>query len=51
MTWGMDLLLVATKDVHHLNEKTAFMVFGIIDFVLIASNVTSEMAARRWPRN
>jgi hypothetical protein len=43
----MYLMFVATKEVHHLNEKTASMVFGIIGFILIVSNVTSEMAARR----
>jgi hypothetical protein len=47
ITWGMYLMFVATKEVHHLNEKTASMVFGIIGFILIVSNVTSEMAARR----
>ena len=47
ITWGMYLMFVATKEVHHLNEKTASMVFGIMGFILIVSNVTSEMAARR----
>jgi hypothetical protein len=47
ITWGMYLMFIATKEVHHLNEKTASMVFGIIGFILIFSNVTSEMAARR----
>ncbi len=47
IAWGMYLMFVATKEVHQLNEKTASMVFGIMGFILIVSNVTSEMAARR----
>jgi hypothetical protein len=35
ITWGMYLMFIATKVVHHLNEKTASMVFGIIGFILI----------------
>jgi hypothetical protein len=47
IAWGMYLMFIATKEVHQLNEKTASMVFGIMGFILIVSNVTSEMAARR----
>jgi len=47
IAWGMYLMFTATKEVHHLNEKTASMVFGILGLVLIVSNVSSEMAARR----
>jgi hypothetical protein len=47
IAWGMYLMFMATKEVHQLNEKTASMVFGIMGFILIASNISSEMAARR----
>ncbi|MDH5700246.1 MAG: YIP1 family protein [Nitrospirota bacterium] len=47
IAWGMYLMFIATKEVHQLNEKTASMVFGIMGFILIVSNVSSEMAARR----
>jgi hypothetical protein len=40
-------MFIATKEVHHLNEKTASMVFGIMGLLLIISNISSEMAARR----
>lgn len=47
IAWGMYLMFIATKEVHQLNEKTASMVFGILGLILIASNISSEMAARR----
>jgi len=47
IAWGMYLLFIATKEVHQLNEKTASMVFGILGLLLIVSNISSEMAARR----
>ena len=47
IAWGFYLMFIATKEVHHLNEKTASMVFGILGLILIVSNVSSEMAARR----
>lgn len=47
IAWGMYLMFIASKEVHQLNEKTASMVFGILGLVLIVSNVSSEMAARR----
>jgi len=47
IAWGMYLMFTATKEVHQLNEKTASMVFGIIGLLLIVSNISSEMAARR----
>jgi flagellar motor switch protein FliG len=40
-------MFIATKEVHQLNEKTASMVFGIMGLILIASNISSEMATRR----
>ncbi|MGD9851330.1 MAG: YIP1 family protein [Nitrospirales bacterium] len=47
IAWGFYLMFIATKEVHHLNEKTASMVFGILGLILIVSNIGSEMAARR----
>jgi len=47
IAWGLYLMFIATKEVHHLDEKTASMVFGIIGLILIVSNISSEMAARR----
>jgi hypothetical protein len=47
VAWGMYLMFIATKEVHQLNEKTASMVFGILGVLLIISNISSEMAARR----
>jgi hypothetical protein len=47
IAWGMYLMFIATKEVHHLNKKTASMVFGIMGLILIVSNISSEMAARR----
>jgi len=47
IAWGMYLLFIATKEVHQLNEKTASMVFGILGLLLIVSNISSEMTARR----
>ena len=47
IAWGFYLMFIATKEVHHLNEKTASMVFGILGLILIVSNISSEMAARR----
>jgi hypothetical protein len=44
IAWGMYLMLIATKEVHQLNEKTASMVFGIMGFILIVS-----IPAVRWP--
>ncbi|MDH4194607.1 MAG: YIP1 family protein [Nitrospirota bacterium] len=51
IAWGMYLMFIATKAVHQLNEKTASMVFGIIGLILIVSNISSEMAARRMATN
>jgi len=51
IAWGMYLMFIATKEVHQLNEKTASMVFGIIGLILIVSNISSEMAARRMATN
>ncbi|MGE0472826.1 MAG: YIP1 family protein [Nitrospirales bacterium] len=47
IAWGFYLMFIATKEVHHLNEKTASMVFGILGLILMISNISSEMAARR----
>ena len=51
IAWGMYLMFLATKEVHQLNEKTASMVFGILGLLLIVSNISSEMAARRMATN
>jgi len=51
IAWVMYLMFVASQKVHQLNDKTASMVFGILGLILIVSNISSEMAARRMTTN
>ncbi len=47
IAWGVYLMIVASIEVHQLNRKTAYTVFGILGALLIVMNLGSEMAARK----
>ncbi|MBL4851344.1 MAG: YIP1 family protein [Gammaproteobacteria bacterium] len=47
IAWGMYLMISASIEVHQLNQKTAYTVFGILGALLIVMNLGSEMATRK----
>lgn len=44
--WGMYLMVIASTEVHELNKNTALIVFGILGFIGVIMNISSERAAR-----
>jgi len=46
--WTTYLLVVASSEVHRLEIKKAWMVFGIIGGILALMSISSEMAAKRF---
>ena len=44
---GTYLMVIASTEVHHLNKRNAWLVFGILGLLVILSNISNEMAARR----
>ena len=51
VAWGMYLMVIASTKVHLISQQTASVVFGIIGLVLIVTNLSGEMAARRMASN
>ncbi|GEM_PF-451389 len=51
VAWGMYLMVIAATEVHKLDAKSSRMVFGILGALLIFSNLSSEIAARRMASN
>ncbi len=47
VVWGTYLIIVAGIEVHNLERKTVYVVFGIIGTVLLISNISGERAARQ----
>ena len=47
VAWGMYLMTIATTEVHRLKRKTAYIVFGVLGVLLIASNISAERESRR----
>jgi hypothetical protein len=44
---GFYLMIVASTEVHHLEKRTAYIVFGILGALMIISNIGSQLASRR----
>ena len=51
VVWGMYLMILASIEVHKLNPKTAYLVFGILGVLMAFINVSGEFAARNMPAN
>ena len=47
IVWWTYLMMVASIEVHQIPPKTAYVVLGIIGFFFVATNLSSEIAARR----
>lgn len=47
LAWTAYLLVVASTEVHRIEAKVAWMVFGIIGGILALTSISSEMASRR----
>ncbi len=47
VVWFMYLLTIASIEVQQLNPKTTYIVFGILAFLLIISNISAEITTRR----
>jgi hypothetical protein len=47
LAWMTYLLVVASVEVHEIDAKNAWMVFGIIAALLALLNISSQLAARR----
>ena len=47
IVWWTYLMIIASMEVHHLPPKTAYVVFGILGLFFVATNLSSEIAARR----
>ncbi len=47
VTWGMYLLVMASIEVHGLEAKKAYTVFGVLGILVIMFNLSGEMDARR----
>ena len=47
LLWMTYLMVVASVEVHNLNRKTAWMVFGIIAAIFFLLNISSQYAARK----
>jgi hypothetical protein len=45
--WTTYLLVVASSEVHHIEIRKAWMVFGVIGALLALMSISSEIAARR----
>lgn len=45
--WGMYLMVVASMEVHGLDRKKSFIVFGVLAGLLVLMNISGEMAQRR----
>jgi Sec-independent protein translocase protein TatA len=46
VAWGMYLMILASVEAHKLNQKTSYLVFGILGAVLVFVNLSGEIAAR-----
>ncbi|MHC1726472.1 MAG: YIP1 family protein [Syntrophobacteraceae bacterium] len=46
--WGTFILVCASVEVHRLEAKKAWIVFGIIALLLAASSINAQLSARRW---
>ncbi len=47
VAWWTYLMMVASMEVHRLPQQTAYVVFGILGIFFLATNLSSEIAARR----
>ena len=47
IAWMMYLMIIASIEIHQMVEKSAYIVFCILGMFLIATNLSSEIAARR----
>lgn len=45
--WGMYLMIIASTQVHGLNQKTAYTVFGILGALMVVVSIGNEMASRK----
>ena len=46
IVWWTYLMVVASMEVHRLPQRTAYVVFGILGIFFVATNLSSEIAAR-----
>ena len=49
--WGFYLMIIASSEVHALNRRTAYIVFGILGIIVVAANFSNEMALRQMKSN
>ena len=47
VVWWTYLMIVASMEVHRLPQRTAYVVFGVLGIFFLATNLSSEIAARR----
>ena len=45
--FGTYLMIIASVEVHHIKQKTAYIVFCILGIIGLLANISNEMAARR----
>jgi len=48
---GFYLMIIASVEVHKLEKKTSYIVFGILALLVVISNISSENASRRMASN
>lgn len=47
VVWGVYLMIIAGVEVHQLNKRTVMIVFGILGFLMLIFNLSSEMTSRK----
>ncbi len=47
IAWGMYLIIVASSEVHQLQRRSAYTVFGTLGAIIIVMNIGTEIATRR----
>ena len=51
IVWWTYLMIIASTEVHHIPQKTAYVVLGILGVFFVVTNLSSEIAARRMASN
>jgi hypothetical protein len=51
LAWGLYLIVTASVEVHRIQARTAWLVFGILTAVMALISVTGQIRARRFARS